>query len=290
MRRHLHWVLLLLAAPVAYVVFMWFASVMLHRSMQTHDIGWGLGEFAAILAAVFVPVILLIRSIVHMVRTYRRAQRAKGRYTKTEQRMLERGAHAANAWEHARLVRAELLAHRVPGTIRQWDVVPYPDEVFFARLMLTYARYYGTDVAYRQTSTFAFGRPAFVVGALAVGAIANASARSRATAQASPQWRDWQPTAVYVSNRRIVVDVGGQWLSFDYSTIVAMYPEAGSWTLICQFPTAVPLLLSGDEAPIAAVFAVMQTYGAEALRDHPGLQALNTPATQPSLPPVGKAR
>ena len=150
--------------------------------------------------------------------------------------------------------------------------------LLFARLTLNYARYYGQDVAYGQSSAIALGNPAFVAGVLAVSAIANASARSRAAAQATPQWREWQTTTVYVTSQRLAVHASGRWLSFEYRAITAVYPEVASATLVCQFDSTEPLLLSGDEAAIAAVLAVTQTHGLEALRDPSRASASRPPA------------
>lgn len=288
MRRHVHWITLLAGAAVAFFLLTWLSQLAASGvTRQTPNVGPVLLAMALFCAAIVVPIVLIIRAIVQLSRTHRRAQRAKGRFTDREQRILARGRHAAGAWEHARGVRRDLLAQRVPGAMDQWDVVPVPGERFFARLVLTHARYYGRDVGYHQTSAFAFGRPAFVLGVLAVTAISNAAARSRAAAQSAPQWREWQTSTVYVTNKRLAVHAGGRWLSFDYAAMNAVYPEVAAGTLVCQFDQAEPLLLAGPEAPIAAIFTVLQTYGIEALRRHPSLQPLDHPASPPSLPPVG---
>ena len=294
MRRHLTWIILLVLAPVLYVLSMLAVAAAGDLAAESGDsgaaIGWAFAQLGMLLVAVAAPVTLIILSVVHMRRTFRRAQRARGRFTRAEQATLAQAQRSAEAWEHARAVRSALLARRVPGEISQWNVVPYEGETFFAEVPLTYARYYGQDVAYQQGSTLAVGSPGFVVGALAVTAMSNAAARSRAAAASVPQWREWQVSQVYLTNRRIVAGVGGRWLSFDYSAMTAVYPELGSATLVCQFDSAEPLLLSGDAAALAAVLAVMQTRGPDGVRDHPGLQLLNVSAPEPSLPPVGKAR
>lgn len=291
MRRHVHWLALLLAVPVSYVVLM---LVVVALNGLTADAApsarpWlALAQLVALVAAVVVPLVLLIRSIVQMRRTYRRAQRAKGKYTRWEQAQLAERTDAAAWWSYARDTRTRLIERRVPESQQQWDVVPYEGERFFAYLPLTYARYYGADVGYTQASTVAVGHPAFVAGVFAISAIANASARSRAAAQSLPQWREWQQVTAYVTNRRIVTFANGRWLSFDYGAIAAVYPDASARALVMQFDSTEPLLLTGPAAPMAAVIAVMQTHGLDAVRDHPGLRALDVQAEQPTLPPVGK--
>ncbi|MEJ1090467.1 hypothetical protein [Microbacterium istanbulense] len=291
MRRHVHWIALLLAAPLTYVVVMlvveWLDSV--RAEARGDAIVWlTLSIGVALVVAVVAPVVLLIRSIVQMRRTFRRSQRAKGRFTAFERRQLDAATDAAAWWEYARRLRGQVLNRQVPESQQQWDVVPYEGERFFACLPLTYARYYGKDVGYTTSGMVAVGSPAFVVGAFAVSAIANASARSRAAKEAAPQWREWQQTTAYVTNHRIVTYVNGEWLTFEYGAISALYPDVASNALVCQFGSTEPLLLSGPATPVAAVVAVLQTHGLDGVRDHPGLQELARPAATPSLPPVGR--
>lgn len=84
MKRHMHWLILLIAAPLAYVLLMLGVQAM-SRAASGADggtaVGLGWAQLALLLAAVVVPIVLVIRAIVQMVRTYRRAQRAKGRFT-----------------------------------------------------------------------------------------------------------------------------------------------------------------------------------------------------------------
>lgn len=291
MRRHMHWVLLLVSVPVAYVSLMLVAQIISTAAAGADPgvtVGWSLGRLVIVLAAVVVPIVLLVRVFVQMRRTYRRAQRRKGKYSKLEQAALDAGSRRTAAWERARSVRTTLLGREVPAGIQQWDVVPHPDEAFFALAHLTYARYYGRDVTYTSSGMVATGSPGFVVGAIAAGALINASRRSGAAREAAPQWREWQLSRVYLTNRRIVVEAGGHWLSFDYGAMTAVFPEVASATLVCQFAGAEPMLLSGDDAALASVFAVLQTYGRDALRDHPALQVLNAPLELPPLPEVGR--
>lgn len=284
--------MLLVSAPLAYLV-----AALLHvwaRDAQSRSEGVGaawlvFGQFLISLTALVAPIVLIILAIIEMTRVHRRARRARGRFTRSEQQQLATAHSSAAAWEHARAVRSSIMEGRMPPALhQQWDVVPYDREIFFGHVPVTYARYYGQDVAYQQSSTIALGRPAFVVGALAVTAIANSAARSSAAKQAAPQWREWQSTGAYVTSHRIAVHVGGQWLSFDYAAMTAVYPEVASRTLVCQFASTAPMLLSGDGAVLSAVIAVAQAYGLDAARDHPALAPLNQPAAEPALPPIGR--
>lgn len=265
---------------------------MVHHASDSASPGDALGRaFAALILgalALVAPVVFFVLGIIQMQRVYRRARRRQGKYTPFEHRLLDGQRHRAAAWEHARSVRSWLIARRVPKTMQQWDVIPQPGEVFFARLNLQYARYYGQDVTYSTRGGFFFGHPAFVVGALAVTAIANSHARSNAQAQAAAQWRELQPSVVWVTNRRLIVHANGGWMTFAYDQMSAVYPEVSALTLVCQFQGTSPMLLAGDDAPIAAIYTVLQTYGPDALAQHPSLRALDSPAAEPVLPAIGR--
>ena len=205
----------------------------------------------------------------------RRRRHARGKFTPAE--TVQR-----QAWSHAEHLLGDLLRRQTPATIRVWDLIPNQGEVFFSDASATYARYYGRDVSYSRSSTFAFGHPAFVLAALGASAIGNASRRSRAESIAREQWREHQSVRLVVSNQRLICQVGGQWLSFYYSAITAMYPEVEQWTLICQFDSAPPIMLHGEYIPAASVITTLMTHGLEALEEHPSLQRLRN-ATE-SLP------
>lgn len=293
-RPHLKWIVLLACAPLSFfaamLLFVWVQQA---RSNAEGGVAPGIlvVQLLLLLLAVGVPIWMLVWSIVEMTRVHRRAQRAKGRFTRLEQDQLAAAGNSAAAWEHARTVRSSIMAGRMPPALpAQWDLVPYPGEVFFGHVPVTYARYYGQDVTYQQSSTMAMGRPAFIVGALAVTAIANAAARSRAAQQAAIQWREWQNTGAYVTSHRIAVHANGEWLSFDHAAMTAVYPEVAARTLVCQFSSTSPLLLSGDGSVLGAVIAVAQAYGRDAVGAHPALAALDHPAPEPALPPIGGSR
>ncbi len=288
MRRHLRWIVPLVLAPILYV-----GALIVYGAFgptQPSDPMAVLGSALIPLAGVVSAIVLLIVALVQGTRTYRRWRRRGGHFTPAEQRELADQAETARLWEHARALRGHLIARRVPQQIGQWHVVPQPGEVFFEQLPLTYARYYGQDVTYQQSGGFFFGRPAFVVGALAVTAIANGVSRSNARAQAAPQWREWQQATVLISNQRLIGYANGQWLSFWFGGMTAVYPEVSTHTLICQFEQGEPLLLSGPAAPIAAVHTVLQAYGPDALAQHPSLRPLDVPAPAPTLRELGRQR
>lgn len=187
-------------------------------------------------------------------------------------------AAAAAAWAEAARLRRSVLAREVPRTMAVWEIVPEQGEVFFYDLRAVYERYYGQDVSYTPSGGFFFGSPAFILAGMAVTGLANSSRRRAAEAQAQTQWREYEPARVIVSNHRILCLVRGQWLSFSYGAMTAVYPEVAQATLVCEFRGAPPLRLRGADVPIAAVMTVFATHGLEAVAEHPSLQVLGAVA------------
>jgi hypothetical protein len=237
-------------------------------------------------SAAWIVVALALAGVAYLQarRTHRARLRGGGgrRRGETERDKTERSMIAParsdeatrRAWDGARELRRMLLARQTPATVAVWDVVPYAGESFFCDVPISYARYYGTNASYARTSGFFFGRPTFVLAGLAATAVTNAARRSAAQNAAREQWREHATGRLVVSNERLLVQVGGRWLSFHYAAMTAVYPEPGSWALVCQFEDAEPLLLSGIYAPFAAVMTAFRTHGAQALVEHPGLQPL----------------
>lgn len=271
-RRHVRWVMPLVLAPVAYIGCMAGFST-LEREGPT-DGSTLLVMLLLLLGAVVAPIALVVIAIVKASATYREHRRSTGRFSAAELGEIRRRDASSRAWRDAQVLRGKLLAREVPATLGVWDVVPYANEEFFCDVPISYARYYGMDVSYSQTSAFFYGRPSFVVAGLAATALSNAARRSAARNMARHQWREHCVSRLVVSNHRLIVQVRGQWLSFDYTAMTAVFPEPASWGLVCQFSGAEPLLLTGDHAPFVAVMTLYRTHGERALREHPGLAPL----------------
>ncbi|NYF15233.1 hypothetical protein HDC37_000045 [Microbacterium sp. AK009] len=213
----------------------------------------------------------LVRALRH---GYRARRHRAGRYTARElaDRAEREGREAW--WHHARALQRALSNQRVPAPIPVWDAVARPGELFFIDHHVEYARYTGQDVAYTQSGGFFFGHPLFVAAGLAVNAAGNAVRRSSAEVAAREHWREWGTVRLLVSNQRLLCDIGGRWLTFDYAAMTAVYPEVDRWTLVCQFDSAAPLLLRGPAVPAAAVITVLMTHGSSAVQQHPSLASL----------------
>lgn len=229
---------------------------------------------ALIVLLVFAVVRLLVQTISAARHAYGEARRAAGRFTPQELAQREAIGRADVVMRHASAFRAALIDEQVPPAIRIWDLQLERDEIAFADGPATYARHYGADVTYQQSSGFYVGSPAFVLAGMAATAIGNASARSAAQRQAAAQWREWQTVRTIVTNKRIRCQVGMQWLSFDFAAVTAAYPDPVNQGLTLLFDSSSPLLLQGEPITIASILVIAQLHGAQGLVEHPALQVL----------------
>lgn len=257
----------------------WAGAIWATASPGNPSRAWiSLGGLAIAALAFIAPLVLLIFFITGAAKTFREWRRDRrhvtGKYNAAERAELALRAHHEHAWARAVTLRANLNARQAPPTIHVWDVVPQHNEVFFSDIAANYARFYGQNVTYTTSNGFFFGNPLFVAAGVALTAASNAGRRSAAEAAAREQWREHQPVRLIVSNQRLVCNVGGQWLSFYYSAMTAVYPEVANWTLVCQFDSTPPLLLHGADVPTAALITTLMTYGPDAIAEHPSLRPL----------------
>lgn len=275
-RRHRAWVVPAVLAPVGYVVFVLLGAWLNGLGERTGNVGWSLLALVSFLAAFASPVVFGIIALRKGYRAFRRWRRAHGHLTKHEVALQQHEDAYARAWQHASALKGALMRRELPPEIPVWSVVPWAGERFFLSGGLGYTRYYGTDVVYGQSSVVAFGRPAWVAGALIGNAIGNSISRSRAQATAATQWREHQQVEVVVSNQRIACNVAGRgWLSFEFASVTAIYPDPEHFTVVLEFGGQTsPMSLTGPMAPALATLAVMLTHGHDALRAHPALAAL----------------
>jgi len=265
----------LLAAPVIYGAAL-LGTSWINRGLENKSLEewWALVALLLLLLAAAGPLTALVYAAIGGRRAFRYWRRAQGHLTKAEAAMAQWEINSAMALDRARALQASLSRREVPEAIQIWDVVSLSGEVFFLDVPADYARYYGTVMSYSQSSAFYFGRPAFVLAGMGISAMSNAARRNAAANQAAAQWRDRQPCRLVVSNKRLLCQVGGQWLSFHFSAVTAVYPEVEDWSLITQYDSTSPLLLSGVHVPAAALLTVLATQGAEAVVAHPSLQKL----------------
>ncbi|WP_423919573.1 hypothetical protein ACPEEZ_12575 [Frigoribacterium sp. 2-23] len=275
MRRHLPWLIPLVSIPVVYLVIGLIVAAIAGTAGFDESLGLGLLNIGLLLvgfAAIVVAIVLTIRNARRVFRAWRNRN---GHYSKPEAAVLHSHLQSRQGWAEAQRLRGALLRREVPTTITVWDIVPNSGEVFFYDVDADYERYYGQDVTYSTGGGLFIGHPAFVLAGVVGSAIGNAARRNAAAAQAAEQWRERGHVRLIISNRRLICLVRGQWLSFYYDAVTAVYPEVNQWTLVCQFGGGVaPLRLQGVNAPLAALLTIFGTHGLDAVGAHPSLQAL----------------
>lgn len=264
----------LVVAVLAYILGV--VCLELGASAQRGDphLGWYVTlELVGFALWVFCLVALII-AIVDVGRALMVLRRKKGLLTRSERRDRARQEEDQRILAEARRICAMLSNRQVPSAIAVWDVVALPGEVFFCRLPLSYARYYGMDVSYQTEGGAFLGHPVFVAAGIVATSVANNAARRSAEAQAREQWREWQVAPTLVSNRRILCQASGGWVEFPYESMSALYPDLESRTLVIGFHQGMPLLLRGSGVLIATPLAILFTGGPAAFAAHPALDLL----------------
>lgn len=274
MKRHSSWFLPLIGMIFAYVARLALTSFVLSSTL-------GDGAKVLLLIAVFLgwlgaTLFFLIRMVRNAHSVFRAHRRSHGHFTKSEQAEEDRRQMYASCWQAARTLTADLAAGRQPPSREVWGIVLEPGESVRLHISADYARFYGINSGYVHTSGFFWGNPAFVLAGVGATAIANSSRRKAAEAASRQRWREVQHTQMFLTERRIICQVNGRWLSFYYSAVSACYPEPENNSVVFEFHTVEPLLIGGPEAPLAAAYAVWALYGGRGLTDHPGLRSLRS--------------
>lgn len=272
MKRHLRWITYLLLIPAIYLAAGFCLSLLSKSNFEMVGAGFmGLGIL--ILWLVF-TIIFTVKFIGSAHAAFRRYRRSKGHFNKAERAQLEAQRIYDAGMDSARALAGRLSQGRTPAPIEVWGIVLEPGEELHLQISCDYARFYGLSGQYVHTSGFFWGQPAFVLAGLGVTAMANRSRRQAAEAASRQQWREMQRTSAFFTNRRILIQVGGRWLSFYYSGVTACYPEPENRSVVLDFPDTQPLLIGGPEAPLAAAYLVWALYGERGLASHPALQGL----------------
>jgi hypothetical protein len=165
---------------------------------------------------------------------------------------------ACGLYEH--LLRGGQLAALPPTGLRLGQ-----NEMIFGDAVLGYARYYGATAQYRESNSFWFGSPAFVLAGMAGDAIGNASARKRAAAMAAAQWRDQAQVRMVLSNQRLLGDYQGNLLSFWHNGVVELSADLPHWSFLLRYQEGHPLMLYGPAAPWFAVAVAWLVFGPQGM-------------------------
>jgi len=272
MKKHLSWLLPFTGIPVAYLVFVFGTAAV--TTSKLDELAQGIVVFALLVAWFFGSMFLFIKGIIGAYGCFRSHRRSRGHFTKSERDELAVQNSYRNSREAARAVMANLVRNRTPPALEVWGIVLEPGEQVHLQITADYARFYGVNAAYVHTSGFFWGSPAFVLAGVGATMLGNRSRRRAAETASRRQWREVQRSPMFLTDRRIICQVSGQWLSFYYSAATACYPEPDNNSLVMEFHGIEPLLIGGSDAPLACVYVVWALHGAHGLASHPALQSL----------------
>jgi hypothetical protein len=164
-------------------------------------------------------------------------------------------------WHYARR-SARLFAVGVePPTIEVFGPVLDVDEVGFLSADVTYSRRYGGSGHYSRSELLILGRPAVMVGALAVNAAINHGRKVAARRKAQLRWRDEQRVQVIATNYRLLCNTDQGWEAYWYGDVTEFYPDLDRWSMTLGFDGFPPLRLCGPAAPALCLWTATAVLG-----------------------------
>ncbi|WP_166969336.1 hypothetical protein [Brevibacterium atlanticum] len=285
--RHLRWIVPLLLIPLSIVIFGMIALMALPSS-DGPGLAW-LVVVAGLCTAV-APIVFMILTITGAQKTYRMSalygrkvqKRNEIQARRMEQQIVAEGGPRCD-FEARTIARVQathwcetLLRGEALSASENFNINLEPGESLVDQYRAKYARFYGQDVTYRTAGTIAMGSPLFVIGAMIGSSVGNANARAQAQRQAAAQWREIQYVDVLVTDRRLIIPVGGRMLSFYYNALAAFYPDLDAMTLTLDFgDNTEPLQLFSPNIAATSVLIVRQLKGADGLRNHPAIKSIS---------------
>ncbi|MCK9897180.1 hypothetical protein [Frankia sp. AgB32] len=269
--------LLLVASVVSFCVLV-ALNAPSHEQSRTYDTEESSHPaLSALVLFVMLPLGLTFTSVLGRD-AYNHRRRAQGRYTPVEREALERAAQwqvdSQRSWAAARTLLGHLSTGQPMPELTFWGPLLQPDERAYLHLNAHYARHYGVGADYVHTTGFFLGSAPFVAFGYAMTALGNHSRRQAALVASVPRWREFAPASVIVTDRRLLCEVHGRWLSFYPSGAAAIYPDPADWSVVLAFDDTEPLRFSGLTGPALAVAVVWLAYGQRGLVEHPGLARL----------------
>lgn len=177
-------------------------------------------------------------------------------------------------WNHARESAKAFLAGHNPPEVAIFGPVLGDHEQGLLEADVTLSYLYGGDGTYSRSDYFVVGRPAVMVGALAVNAAINHRRKVAARRDAQPSWRDHQSVHLWSTTDRLIWDGGSGLSSLWYGDITGFYPELDSWTLtLATSDGQAPVRLQGPAVPLVSLWTATAVQGPRWWQD-PRLSAL----------------
>lgn len=177
-------------------------------------------------------------------------------------------------WYYSRECAAALRAGRPPIPIQVYGPVLEPGEQALLSAEIDYSRFCGGDGSYSPLPLIVTGRPAVMLGALAVQGVVNHRRKTAAAQRAAAQWRWHETCPVIVTTDRLICTTARHgMLSFWFGTCTEFYPDLQQWTLTLGFDSTYAVRLSGPASPALSLWSAYGILG-EAWVDDPRLALL----------------
>ncbi|MDV6979139.1 hypothetical protein [Mycobacterium intracellulare] len=178
-------------------------------------------------------------------------------------------------WHYSRGCAAALRAGQLPTPIEVYGPVLEPGERALLSAEIDYSRFCDGDGGYSPLPLIVAGRPAVMVGALAVQGVVNHRRKKAAAQRAAAQWRFHQTCPVIVTTDRLICTTAPHGMvSFWFGACAEFYPDLHQWTLTLGFDSTYPVRLSGPAAPALSLWSAYGVLG-ETWADDPRLALLS---------------
>jgi hypothetical protein len=164
-------------------------------------------------------------------------------------------------WDYARRSARLFAAAVEPPRIEVYGPVLDADESGLVEAEAFYSRCYGGDGRYNKSDLLVSGRPAVMVGALAVNAGINHHRKVAARREAEVRWRDQQRMGVIATTHRLLCNTDLGWESYWYGLVTEFYPDLEHWSITLGFERCAPLRLAGAAAPALCLWTATAVLG-----------------------------
>jgi hypothetical protein len=164
-------------------------------------------------------------------------------------------------WQYARQSARLFAAGVEPPAIEVFGPVLEADESGLLSAEVTYSRRYGGSGHYNRSHLLVLGRPAVMVGALAVNAAINHHRKVAARREAEVRWRDAHQVQVIATNYRLLCHTDQGWENYWYGDVSEFYPDLDRWSMTLAFDDYAPLRLSGPATPALSLWTATAVLG-----------------------------
>lgn len=177
-------------------------------------------------------------------------------------------------WQYSRRCAAALRSGHPPAPVSVYGPVLEPGEQALLTTEAGYMRYCKAKGSYSTLPLIVAGKPAVMIGALAVQGVVNHRRKTAAQRHAAPQWRWHQTSSVIVTTDRLLCATQPHGLvSLWFGDCTEYHPDLQQWTLTLNFQTIAAIRLTGVTTPALSLLAGYGIFG-DSWADDPRLAAL----------------